>query len=179
MGYFINSFVHVITGCSLLIRRVSLLGGLLLSLLAQGFVAQTADDDRTSPPGLYKRQDDTDKFYTTTGNIGLTVTNFGTIGTRNAYWPNQPSCEYPRGSRVEHLYQGALWVGAVSRKTGQIHVSTGSSDRVSTTTGKGIEFFSIPGTSVVQRSSLSESPSFDECRQPPGFCGGVHRSRGA
>ncbi len=161
MGYFISSFVHVITGYSLLIRRVFLWGVLLLSLLAPGFIAQTADDDRTSPPGLYKRQDDTDKFYTTTGNIGLTITNFGTIGTRNAYWPNQPSCEYPRGSRVEHLYQGALWVGALSRRTGQIHVSTGSSDRVSTTTGKGIEFLSLQTTSITQRSSLSELPYFD------------------
>ena len=162
MGYFINSFVHVITGYSLLIRRVFFGGVLLLSLLAPGFIAQTSDDDRTSPPGLQKRQDDTDKFYTTTGNIGLTITNFGTIGTRNAYWPNQPSCEYPRGSRVEHLYQGALWVGAVSRRTGQIHVSTGSSDRVSTTTGKGIEFLSFQTTSITQRSSLSELPYFDQ-----------------
>lgn len=134
---------------------------LFLSLLAPAVVAQTDNGDQLSLPPLLKRQDDTDKFYTTTGSIGLTVTNFGTIGTRNAYWPSQPSCEYPRGSRVEHLYQGALWVGAVSRKTGQVHVSTGSSDRVSTTTGKGIEFFSLPGSSVIQRSSLSELPYFD------------------
>jgi hypothetical protein len=162
MGYFINSFVHFITGHSLLIRKVFLGGVLLLSLLAPGFIAQTADDDRTSFAGLQKRQDDTDKFYTTIGNIGLTITNFGTIGDRNVYWPNQPSCEYPRGSRVEHMYQGALWVGAVSRRTGQIHVSTGSSDRVSTTTGKGIEFLSFQTTSITQRSSLSELPYFDQ-----------------
>jgi hypothetical protein len=52
-------------------------------------------------------------------------------------------------------------VGAVSRRTGQVHVTTGSSDRVSTTTGKGIEFISLPGTGISQRSSLSESPFFD------------------
>ena len=111
---------------------------------------------------LGKLAEDTDKNATTIGSIGLTVTNFGTIGTRNAYWPNQPSCEYPRGSRIEHLYQGALWVGAMVRRTGQIHVSTGSSDRVSTTTGKGIEFTSLPGTSLIQRSTLSESGFFDQ-----------------
>lgn len=111
---------------------------------------------------LGKLAEDTDKNATTIGSIGLTVTNFGTIGTRNAYWPNQPSCEYPRGSRIEHLYQGALWVGAMVRRTGQIHVSTGSSDRVSTTTGKGIEFMSLPGTSLVQRSTLSESGFFNQ-----------------
>ena len=109
---------------------------------------------------LAKKTEDTDRNATTVGAIGLTVTNFGTIGSRNAYWPSQPSCEYPRGSRVEHMYQGALWVGALSRKTGQIHVSTGSSDRVSTTTGKGMEFMSLSGSDMVQRSTLSESPYF-------------------
>ncbi|MBP1658245.1 MAG: hypothetical protein H6Q31_2846, partial [Bacteroidetes bacterium] len=125
---------------------------LLLSIAGNGLVAQE----------LAKRAEDTDKNATTIGAIGLTITNFGTIGTRNAYWPNQPSCEYPRGSRVEHLYQGALWVGALSRRTGQIHVSTGSSDRVSTTTGKGLEFMSLSGSTLVQRSSLSESAFFNE-----------------
>ena len=125
---------------------------LLLSIAGNGLVAQE----------LAKRAEDTDKNATTIGAIGLTITNFGTIGTRNAYWPNQPSCEYPRGSRVEHLYQGALWVGALSRRTGQIHVSTGSSDRVSTTTGKGLEFMSLSGSTLVQRSTLSESAFFSE-----------------
>jgi hypothetical protein len=124
----------------------------LTALVAAGVEAQH--------DGFRKGLADTDANYTTAGNISLTVTNFGTIGTRNSYWPNQPSCEYPRGSRIEHLYQGALWVGAVSRRSGQIHVSTGSSDRVSTSTGKGIEFMSIPGTTLTQRSTLSESPFF-------------------
>ena len=109
---------------------------------------------------LAKKTEDTDRNATSAGAIGLTITNFGTIGSRNSYWPSQPSCEYPRGSRVEHMYQGALWVGALSRKTGQIHVSTGSSDRVSTTTGKGMEFMSLSGTDLTQRSTLSESPYF-------------------
>jgi hypothetical protein len=119
-------------------------------------------DGQEAPKKLGKITDDNDKSYTTVGNIGLTVTNFGTIGTRNVYWPNQPSCEYPRGSRIEHMYQGALWVGAQSRKSAQIHVSTGSSDRISTTTGKGMEFMSLPGTGITQRSTLAESPYFSQ-----------------
>jgi hypothetical protein len=134
----------------------------LLSLFSAGFLFSDASDDRQESARMAKILADTDRNYTTIGSIGLTVTNFGTIGTRNVYWPNQPSCEYPRGSRVEHMYQGALWVGAVSRQTGQIHVSTGSSDRVSTTTGKGIEFLSLQATAITQRSSLSELPSFDQ-----------------
>ena len=129
---------------------------LLVFILAGGILPS-----RLCAQELAKRADDTDKNATSIGAIGLTITNFGTIGTRNAYWPSQPSCEYPRGSRVEHMYQGALWVGALSRRTGQIHVSTGSSDRVSTTSGKGIEFVSLSGSSLVQRSTLSESPTFD------------------
>jgi hypothetical protein len=130
-------------------------------LLNQGLGLPRGIDDPDGGAKLAKREEDTERNYTTIGAIGLTISNFGTIGTRNAYWPDQPSCEYPRGSRIEHLYQGGLWVGAVSRRTGQIHVSTGSSDRVSTITKKGFEFYSLAGTSVVERSSLSESPYFN------------------
>ena len=126
-----------------------------------GFVFLGGLEGRTDDRGRTTPYSDSDKFYTSVGNIGLTVTNYGTIGTRNSYWPNQPSCEYPRGSRIEHLYQGGLWVGALSRSTGQIHVSTGSSDQVSTTTGKGFEF-SSDTTEFIQRSTLSESQYFSE-----------------
>lgn len=111
--------------------------------------------------------DDTDRNFTSVGKIGLTVTNFGTIGTRNAYWrEGQPSCEYPIGSRIEHLYQGGLWVGAEIRSTnpsrdGIKAVSTGSSNTVSTVTGYGFEFVSLSGTTLVQKSSLSDSRFFD------------------
>ena len=100
--------------------------GAVLCFLSMGFIGNGGGDDRNNPQGLRKTADDTDRNFTTAGNIALTVTNFGTIGTRNAYWPDQPSCEYPRGSRIEHLYQGGLWVGAVSRQSAQQHVSTGA-----------------------------------------------------
>ncbi len=130
----------------------------IVAISSLGFMVLDGDDLRTRNGLLV----DTDKNYTSAGNIALTVTNYGTIGTRNAYWPSQPSCEYPLGSRIEHLYQGGLWVGALARNQGQIHVSTGSSDRVSTTTGKGFEFTSSSDTGMVQRSTLSESKYFSE-----------------
>lgn len=106
---------------------------------------------------------DSDRSFTTVGNIALTVTNFGTVGTRNSYWPEQPSCEYPRGSRIEHIYQGGLWIGAVSRISGQQLVSTGATDRSSASRiGAGYEFTSEAASNIVQRSSLSESQYFDE-----------------
>ena len=57
-----------------------------------------------------------DNNYTNIGNIGLAVTSFGMIGNEfNAsFWPAQPSCEYPFSpvpSRIEHLFNGGLWVG--------------------------------------------------------------------
>ncbi len=109
---------------------------------------------------------DVQNKYTSVGNIGLTVTNFGTVGTRNLFWPNQPSCEYPRGSRIEHIYQGALWVGAVlvahdstDQRNGQIFVTTGSSDRSSTTSGNssGYEFNAEPEDSIVELSTLADN----------------------
>lgn len=139
---------------------------MLLFLTAPG-PTLNAQSDESGSPLLFRILDDTDRRYTTVGNIGLTVTNFGTIGTRNAYWSEgQPSCEYPVGSRIEHIYQGGLWVGAEIKspspsRDGVIAVSTGSSNVVSTVTGRGFEFVSLPGTTVIQKSSLSESQFFD------------------
>jgi hypothetical protein len=112
---------------------------------------------------LYKTADDDDRQFTTAGNIALTISNFGTIGTRNRYWPNQPSCEYPKGSRVEHIYQGGLWVGGKPRnKTGIVAlVSTGVTDRAGTS-GTGYEFTTERGATIFQRSSLSDSRYFRE-----------------
>src|SRR5215831_4647218 len=94
-----------------------------------------AQDD---PQSLGKIADDVDGKFSSVGNIGLTVTNYGTVGTRNLFWPRQPSCEYPRGSRIEHIYQGSLWVGALlltqnpsDPRNNQFLVSTGANDRSS------------------------------------------------
>ncbi len=134
----------------------------ILTIISIGFLGFVfaAGDERDN--NIRKVADDTDRNYTTVGSIGLTVTNFGTIGTRNAYWPDQPSCEYPRGSRIEHLYQGGLWFGAISRRTGQQLVSTGATDQASAArVGQGYEFTSPLGSTMLQRSSLSDSRYFD------------------
>ena len=55
------------------------------------------------------------------GNIGLTVTNNGQIGTGFLDIPADdpmtgqpaPSCEYPLGSRNKYLYAGGLWIGGI------------------------------------------------------------------
>lgn len=103
-------------------------------------------------------------FYTNVGQIGLTITNYGTLGTRNANWPNLPSCVYPSGSLIEHMYQGGLWVGAQLRNAQNypIRVTTGSSDRASTSNGVGFEFTTDENSTMIERSSLANSQSFDQ-----------------
>ena len=135
----------------------------LVALLALGLMPWSEGDDRDNPQRLLRTSADTDRNYTTIGKIGLTVSNFGTVGSRNAYWPDQPSCEYPRGSRVEHIYQAGLWIGAVSRISGQQHVSTGASDQASASRiGRDYEFTSEFPATVTQRSTISSSRFFSE-----------------
>ena len=133
-----------------------------LAALSSG--ASTFLYPQDSPESFRKATDDVDRKYTSIGNIGLTVTNFGTIGTRNFYWPNQPSCEYPRGSRIEHIYQGGLWVGALKKSaTGEeeILVTTASYDRPSSAVAdEGFEFTNNPGDSIREISSLTDDRPF-------------------
>ncbi|MDP2207399.1 MAG: FlgD immunoglobulin-like domain containing protein [Bacteroidota bacterium] len=91
-------------------------------------------------------------------NLQLTVTNYGVLGARNAFWPTQFSAEYPRYTRIEHLYQGGIYFGAISRMRGRAGVSTGCSDRSgSGVTGTHYEFSSEPGAQITKRSTDSTS----------------------
>ncbi len=105
-----------------------------------------------------------DEKFTSAGNIGLTVNNFGVIG--NAFNGSfdvlgYPSCEYPRNSGIEHLFDGGLWIGGrINNST--IAVSTGAIDA---TTGytpgrSGYEFTAATGQTLKERSSLFDSPNY-------------------
>ena len=61
------------------------------------------------------------------GELQLHMTNWGMFGswpTSSATFSSAPSGEWPAGSGIEHLYSGALWVGAI--KNGIPAVSTAS-----------------------------------------------------
>jgi hypothetical protein len=117
-------------------------------------------DDKT----FNKTLDDDSHHFTNVGNIGLTVTNFGTYGNGFAFWPDQPSCEYPLGSGIEHIFDGGLWVGGFisndsvgSGRTGP-YVTTGAVDAASVSSrGGGFEFTNAAGSSILERSSLIDS----------------------
>lgn len=139
---------------------------LLLFILAFLFFAFTNEKDDRSEH-LFKVLDDDNSKYTDIGNIGLTVTNFGTYGHGFALWPDQPSCEYPLGSGIEHLFDGGLWIGGFLSEDGRRisrvgpFVTTGAVDASSVANrGGGFEFTNAPGSLVKERSSLIDSRFF-------------------
>lgn len=117
---------------------------------------------------LEKTLDDDNSKYTNIGNIGLTITNFGSYGHGFSLWPEQPSCEYPLGSGIEHLFDGGLYIGAYiaddslgSNRSGPF-VTTGAVDAASVSArGGGFEWTNMAGDFVVERSSLLDSRVYD------------------
>jgi hypothetical protein len=117
---------------------------------------------------LSKTQDDDNSNYTSVGNIRMTISNFGVYGNglRNLTQSNhQPSCEYPSGSGIEHIYVGGLWIGGFKKesasgvaKTGPF-VTTGAIDASSLSSGRnaGFEFTNAKGAGVTQKSTLTDS----------------------
>ncbi len=95
--------------------------------------------------------------------MGLTVANNGLTGNcfkGNFLLNNAPSCQYPKGSGIEHLFEGGLWVGAIVN--GQTIVTTGAVDDASGySTGKaGFDFTCAVGSQLTERSSLVSSPLY-------------------
>ncbi len=138
-----------------------------LPLILSFNIILTANPQSQDDYTLLKTMDDDNSKYTNVGNIGLTITNFGTYGHGFSLWPDQPSCEYPRGSGIEHIFDGGLWIGAFtsndslgSGKLGPF-VTTGAVDAASVTSrGGGFEFTNAVGEKVVERSSLYDSPKY-------------------
>ncbi|MFN8396461.1 MAG: hypothetical protein U0176_17690 [Bacteroidia bacterium] len=106
-----------------------------------------------------------DEKFTSAGNIGMTVNNYGIIG--NAFngsfdVSGFPSCEYPRGTGIEHLFDGGLWIGArINNST--VAVTTGAIDASSgyTSGRSGYEFSAAVGSTLRERSTLFDSPNYD------------------
>jgi hypothetical protein len=77
-------------------------------------------------PRFSKPMVDDNTRFTTVGNIGITITNYGTFGDGFVEQSpvDQPSCEYPKGSGIEHNFVGGLWVGG--RTPSGTRVTTGA-----------------------------------------------------
>lgn len=137
-----------------------------LLILITTFISLSFTSDRNTKHQNKITKDDDSKF-TNVGNIGLTVTNFGTYGHGFTKWPEQPSCEYPIGSGIEHLFDGGLWVGGFlsddstgANRAGPF-VSTGAVDASSISNrGGGFEYTNRTEALVEERSSLLDSEFF-------------------
>ena len=124
-----------------------------------------SDNDR---PSLFKVSDQDDSKFTNVGNIALTVTNYGTFGHAFAFWPEQPGCEFPINSGIEHVYEGGFWIGGFvsnnSEGNGRVgpFVSTATMDAtLISQLGGGREFTNEKGSFVKERSSLIDSKFFN------------------
>jgi hypothetical protein len=129
---------------------------LLLFSLSVTIIAQNNENI------LQKTFDDDNSKFTNVGNIGLTVTNFGMYGHGFSLWPQQPNCEYPIGSGIEHLFGGGLWFAGIIRGGNEPFVTTASIDAssISATRGGGFEYTNRTGQRIIERSSLFDSPFY-------------------
>lgn len=113
---------------------------------------------------LFKAADDDGSKFTNIGNIGITITNFGTLGNRFLTRPIQPSAQYPKGSSIEHISLAGIWIGAISQRDGAAYVSTAATD-VNPSAGQsvtlGYELTNELGATIKQRSSLPFDQYFD------------------
>ncbi|GGH71354.1 hypothetical protein [Phaeocystidibacter marisrubri] len=118
------------------------------ALLTTSAVAQTSFDEK----------------QTTASNVRLTVTNLGTFG--NAFrgyrdGSGDPSCEYPAGSGIEHLFESGIWIGGLENG-GNVRVSTSAYDAPQGyAAGRaGFEFTAQPGSALEVRSTLLDNPNY-------------------
>ncbi len=87
---------------------------LLCLLLLMAFMVTAVHAASAEPSTGTKRLDLTK--YHNVGNIWLRVSNYGFFGSGNDIVPQYPSLEYPGGSGIDYLYQGALWFGAKKQR---------------------------------------------------------------
>lgn len=85
--------------------KITLCITLFMVLFASAAYARMAE-----PPSGTKKLDL--QHWHNVGNIWLRVSNYGFFGSGDDVVPQYPSLEYPGGSGIDYLYQGALWFGA-------------------------------------------------------------------
>ena len=102
----------------------------------------------------------TDERVTTQSNVGMTINNLGLVGNafRGSYTQkNYPSCEYPVGSSIEHMFQGGIWVGGTKKGLGP-YVSTAAFDASAGYSAGAANFeFTVVSPTITERSSLTKS----------------------
>jgi len=112
---------------------------------------------------LYRIETASDEYdkFTSVGNLGLTITNYGILGNgwnRMEDGSIHPSCEYKQHTeiareQIEHFSYCGLWVGGIVN--GQRRVSTAIVDGVFESGSEGFELFA--NSLIDIRSSISST----------------------
>lgn len=113
---------------------------------------------------LSRAQSSFDENLTTVSNIRLTVNNVGTFGNafRGSYdLLDYPSCEFPAGSGIEHMFEAGIWIGGLVDGS-LVAVSTAAYDQsAGYSPGRaGYEMTAEIGAGFTERSSLIDNPNF-------------------
>jgi len=93
---------------------------MFLSNLAVAEVSFESARDGSRPPAKPAALPNTQLRVHDVGKLWLSVTNFGFFGSQGGeyggddggYYIIAPGCEFPGGSNLDYLFQGALWIGA-------------------------------------------------------------------
>ncbi len=127
-----------------------------MSILFRAFLLILLLENSVCAQSAFKRQ------TVSIGNIGFTLSNFGTVGDPLIISnpSNPPSMQYPLNSGIEHLFEGGLWIGAYMN--GQKTVSTAAIDAANGYVAgtAGFEFCAPQGSLIQQRSTLTNSDYF-------------------
>jgi hypothetical protein len=94
------------------LKRYTFIVGVVILFITTGLLAR----DKKAKPQLNKPLGDPNETTSRVHNMGAiwnTQSNFGQIGDPNAGQTGRPSMEWPGGSRVQYLWEGRLWYGAV------------------------------------------------------------------
>ncbi|MCP9291036.1 hypothetical protein [Gracilimonas sediminicola] len=101
-----------------------------------------------------------ERAETNVGTIGLSITNYGTIGKPDVR--NNPeggfSMRYPSDSQIEHLFEAGIWIGALYNNS-QLRVSTSS---ITTSGGysRGGAGFEFTADNIILRRSSNPDDEF-------------------
>jgi hypothetical protein len=126
-------------------RRITaiIVSGLLLfgatSILTAELEAPEPDSQSKGPARTDLTNPNIQNRVHRVGNVWMNITNWGFFGNYSVWgglgmddpeYPGvwAPQCEYPAGSKVQYLFQGALWLGAMVQQEGYEfpRVSTGT-----------------------------------------------------
>ena len=99
-----------------------------------------------------------DEKVTTSSRVRLNVTNVGTFG--NAFrgyrdGSGTPSCEYPAGSGIEHLFESGIWIAA---NPDQVSTAAYDAPNGYATGGQGFEMTVPVGSVLNEKSTLFDVP---------------------